>query len=133
MNLSYTKIPATVAGIVGKKNVEPGQRVQPGQQLIVIVPVEDIWVTVNFKESQLKEMKVGQRATIHVDAYDRDYDGFVDSLPPATAAKFSILPPENTSGNYVRVVQRLGVRLALKPGQDPEHRLRPGMSVTPKV
>ena len=133
LNLSYTHIPASVAGVIGKKNVEPGQRVQPGQQLMAIVPRDDIWVTVNFKETQLKEIKVGQRTTIHVDAYDKDYEGYVESLPPATAAKFSILPPENSSGNYVRVVQRLGVKVRFKPGQDPDHRLRPGMSVTPKV
>ncbi len=133
LQLSYTQIRAPIAGVIGKKNVEPGQRIQPGQQLIAIVPVDDIWVTVNYKETQLKEMKTGQKATIHVDAYDKDYEGYVDSLPPATAARFSILPPENASGNYVRVVQRLPVRLRFKPGQDPDHRLRPGMSVLPKV
>jgi membrane fusion protein, multidrug efflux system len=133
LNLSYTHITAPVAGVIGKKNVEPGQRIQPGQQLMAIVPLNDIWVTANFKETQLKTMTAGQRATIRVDAYDKDYEGYVESLPPATAAKFSILPPENASGNYVRVVQRLGVKLRFKPGQDPEHRLRPGMSVTPKV
>lgn len=132
-NLNYTKIYAPIAGLVGKKSVEPGQRIQPGQQLMAIVPLDDIWVTANFKETQLREMKVGQKATIHVDAYSRDFEGYVDSLPPATAARFSILPPENSSGNYVRVVQRLPIRLRFKAGQDPERRLRPGMSVVPKV
>lgn len=133
LNLSYTKILSPVTGIVGKKNVEPGQRIQQGQQLLAIVPLDDIWVTANYKETQLKEMKAGQRATIHVDAYNKDYEGYVDSMPPSTAARFSILPPENATGNYVRVVQRLPIRLRFKPGQDPEQRLRPGMSVLPKV
>jgi membrane fusion protein, multidrug efflux system len=133
LNLNYTKIFAPVSGVVGKKSVEPGQRVQPGQQLLAIVPLDDIWITANFKETQLKEMKIGQKATIHVDAYNNDYEGYVDSLPPASAARFSILPPENASGNYVRVVQRLPIRLRFTPGQDPEHRFRPGMSVFPKV
>jgi membrane fusion protein, multidrug efflux system len=133
LNLSYTKIVAPVSGFIGKKHVEAGQRVQPGEQLIAIVPLDNIWVTANFKETQLKEMKVGQKATIHVDAYDRDYEGVVESMPPSTAARFSVLPPENATGNYVRVVQRLPIRLRFKPDQDPEHRLRPGMSVLPKV
>jgi membrane fusion protein (multidrug efflux system) len=133
LNLSYTKITAPVSGILGRKNVEPGQRVQPGQQLLAIVPLDDIWVTANYKETQLKSMKAGQRATIHVDAYGKDYEGYVESMPPSTAARFSILPPENATGNYVRVVQRLPVRLRFQPGQDPGQRLRPGMSVLPKV
>lgn len=133
LNLQYTQIVAPISGLIGKKNVEPGQRIQPGQQLLAIVPLDDIWVTANFKETQLREMKVGQKATIHVDAYNKDFDGYVDSLPPATAARFSILPPENASGNYVRVVQRLPIRLRFNPGQDPEHRLRPGLSALPKV
>jgi membrane fusion protein (multidrug efflux system) len=133
LNLSYTKIFSPVAGVIGRKSVEVGQRVQPGQQLVAIVPLEDIWVTANFKENQLLHMRVGQRATIHVDGLDRDYDGYVDSMPPATAAKFSVLPPENASGNYVKVVQRLPVRLRLRQGADRDHRLRPGVSVVPKV
>jgi membrane fusion protein (multidrug efflux system) len=98
-----------------------------------VIPLEDIWVTANFKETQLAHMRPGQRVTIHVDAFDQDFEGYVESMPPATAARYSILPPENASGNYVKVVQRLPVRIRLKPGQDPEHRLRPGMSVGPKV
>ena len=133
LTLSYTKIFAPVAGVIGRKSVEVGQRVQPGQQLVAIVALEDIWVTANFKENQLLHMRAGQRATIHVDGLDRDYDGYVDSMPPATAAKFSVLPPENASGNYVKVVQRLPVRLRLKQGADRDHRLRPGVSVVPKV
>lgn len=133
LELEYTKVYAPVDGVIGRKAVEVGQRVQPGQQLLAIVPLNDIWITANFKETQLRRMRAGQGATIHVDAFDRDYEGYVDSMPPATAARFSILPPENASGNYVKVVQRLPVRLRFKEGQDREHQLRPGMSVVPKV
>jgi membrane fusion protein, multidrug efflux system len=131
--LDYTKILAPINGIVGRKSVEVGSRVQPGQQLLSVVPLHDIWVTANYKENQLAHMRAGQKATIHVDAYDRDFDGYVESLPAATAAKYSILPPENASGNYVKVVQRLPVRLRFREVQDREHRLSPGMSVVTKV
>ncbi len=133
LNLGYTKVYSPVAGIVGRRAVEAGQRVQAGQQLLSVVQVDDIWVTANFKENQLRHMRAGQRATIHVDAFDRDFDGYVESMPGASAATFSVLPPENASGNYVKVVQRLPVRLRFKPGQDPNHQLRPGMSAEPKV
>lgn len=133
LNLTYTKITAPVTGQVGRKAVEVGMRIEPGQLLMAVVPAEDIWITANFKETQLQRMKPGQRATISVDALGRDFEGTVESLSPATGAKFSILPPENTSGNYVKVVQRLPVRLRLKPGQDSMDRLRRGMSVVPKV
>jgi membrane fusion protein (multidrug efflux system) len=133
LNLQYTRILAPVSGVIGRKMVEVGMRVQPGQQLLVIVPLDDIWITANFKESQIRRMQPGQRVKIHVDAFDKDYDGTVESLPAATGAKFSLLPPENATGNYVKVVQRLPVRIRFKPGEDPEQRLRPGMSVEPKV
>ena len=133
LNLEYTKIAAPMGGIVGRKSVEVGMRVQPGQQLMALVPVEDVWVTANFKETQLRYMRPGQKARIHVDTFGRDYDGYVESLPAATGARYSLLPPENATGNYVKVVQRLPVRIRFAPGQDPEHRLRPGMSVEPKV
>lgn len=133
LNLSYTRVFAPVSGLIGKKAVEAGQRVLPGQQLFAIVPLEDLWVTANYKENQVLHMHPGQRATIHVDAFERDYDAYIESLPAATSARFSVLPPENASGNYVKVVQRLPVRLRFKPGSDAEHRLRPGMSVVPKV
>jgi len=133
LNLSYTKIFAPVDGIIGKKNAEPGQQVAPGQQLMATVPVANIWITANFKETQLKRMKPGQRATIHVDAYDREYEGVVESVAGATGARFSLLPPENATGNYVKVVQRVPVRIRLKEGEDKNHELRPGMSVDPKV
>jgi membrane fusion protein (multidrug efflux system) len=133
LNLSYTKIVAPVDGIIGKKNAEPGQQVSAGQQLMAEVPVSNLWVTANFKETQLRRMQPNQRVTIRVDAYGRDYEGFVESLAGASGARFSLLPPENATGNYVKVVQRVPVRIRFKEGQDPEHRLRPGMSVEPKV
>src|SRR5665213_656557 len=106
LNLSYTKIFAPIDGVVGEKNAEPGQQVSKGQQLMVDIPLNDLWVTANFKETQLRSMRPGQRATIHVDAYDRDYEGYVESLAGASGARFSLLPPENATGNYVKVVQR---------------------------
>jgi membrane fusion protein (multidrug efflux system) len=107
--------------------------VQGGQPLLAIVQVDDIWITANYKETQLREMRAGQRATITVDAYGREYKGKVDSIAGATGARFSLLPPENATGNFVKVVQRVPVKIVLDPGQDPEHLLRPGMSVTPTV
>lgn len=133
LNLSYTKILAPVDGIIGRKNAEPGQQISAGQQLMVVVPLDDIWVTANFKETQLKEMRPGQPATIHVDAFDRDYNGYVENIAGASGAKFSLLPPENATGNYVKVVQRIPVRIRFREGEDPNHQLRPGMSVEPKV
>jgi membrane fusion protein (multidrug efflux system) len=133
LNLTYTKIFAPVDGIIGKKNAEAGQQVAAGQQLMAVVPVSNIWVTANFKETQLKKMHANQRVTIHVDSYDKDYEGYVESVAGATGARFSLLPPENATGNYVKVVQRVPVRIRLKEGQDPNHELRPGMSVDPKV
>ncbi len=133
LNLAYATVKAPVAGRVSKKSVEPGQVIQPGQPLMAIVPLEDIWITANFKETQLKDMRPGQRATVSVDAYGRTYQGHVDSISAATGARFSLLPPENATGNYVKVVQRIPVKIVLDKGQDPEHLLRPGMSVVPTV
>ena len=133
LNLGYTRIYAPVSGIIGRKTVEIGQRVQPGQSLLSIVPLDDIWVTANFKETQLKLMRPGQPARIHVDTFDRYYDGTIDNLPAAAGTLFSLLPPENASGNFVKVVQRLPVRIRFNPDQDPQHKLRPGMSVEPTV
>jgi membrane fusion protein (multidrug efflux system) len=108
--------------------------VQAGQPLLAIVDVDHVWVTANFKETQLRDMRPGQTATIDVDAYgSREYKGKVDSIAGATGARFSLLPPENATGNFVKVVQRMPVKIVLDPGQDPEHLLRPGMSVTPTV
>jgi membrane fusion protein (multidrug efflux system) len=111
-----------------------GQVVQPGQPLLAVVPLEDVWVTANFKENQLKLIRPGQPAVISVDAYGgRTYQGKVESIAAATGARFSILPPENASGNYVKVVQRVPVKIVFEAGQDPDHLLRPGMSVIPTV
>jgi len=133
LNLSYTKIYAPVSGVIGRKTVELGHRVQPGQGLLVIVPLDDIWITANFKETQLKRMRPGQSVTIRVDAFGRDYKGKVESLPGAAGPLFSLFPPENSTGNYVKVVQRFPVRIRLDKDQDAEHLLRPGMSVEPTV
>jgi membrane fusion protein (multidrug efflux system) len=133
LNLSYTKIYAPVTGVIGRKTVELGHRVQPGQSLLLIVPVDDIWITANFKETQLKRMKPGQPVTIQVDTFGRDYKGKVESMPGAAGPLFSLFPPENATGNYVKVVQRFPVRIRLDKGQDAEHLLRPGMSVEPTV
>jgi len=120
--------------VVSKKSVEAGQIVQPGEPLLALVPLEDIWVTANFKETQLKKMHVGQNAIVSVDAYGgRKFKGHVESMAAATGAKFSLLPPENASGNYVKVVQRVPVKIVLEKGEDPDHLLRPGMSVNPTV
>jgi membrane fusion protein, multidrug efflux system len=133
LNLSYTKIYAPVSGVIGRKTVELGHRVQPGQGLLVIVPLDDIWITANFKETQLKRMRPSQSVTIRVDAFGRDYKGNVESLPGAAGPLFSLFPPENSTGNYVKVVQRFPVRIRLDKDQDAEHLLRPGMSVEPTV
>jgi len=133
LNLSYTKIYAPVSGVIGRKTVELGERIQPGQSLLSVVPLDDIWVTANFKETQLRRMRPGQPVRIHVDAFGRDYRGKVENLPGAAGTLFSLLPPENASGNYVKVVQRLPVRIHLDPNQDPDHFLRPGMSVESDV
>jgi membrane fusion protein, multidrug efflux system len=135
LNLGYTAVVAPVSGIVGQRSVQPGQNVAPGQQLLTIVPLDDqnIWVTANFQETQLKLIRAGQPATISVDAYGRSYKGHVLSLAGASGSVYSLLPPENATGNYVKVVQRIPVKIVLEKGQDPEHLLRPGMSVIPRV
>ncbi|HET6420840.1 MAG TPA: HlyD family secretion protein [Geobacteraceae bacterium] len=133
LNLRYTRVTAPVAGVVGKRTVEIGQNVDPGQVLLSIVPLEDIWVTANFKETQLGKMRPGQRAKIYVDTYKKTYDGHVDSITGASGARFSLFPPENATGNYVKVVQRIPVKIVFEKGQDRERLLRPGMSVEPEV
>ena len=134
-NLQYTTIVAPVNGIVGQRSVQPGQNVSPGQQLMTIVPLDsqNVWVTANFKETQLKYMRPGQPVKISVDTYDRDYNGHVLNIAGASGARYSLLPPENATGNYVKVVQRIPVKIMFEKGQDPEHLLRPGMSVEPNV
>ena len=133
LNLEYTRITAPMAGVIGKKTVEDGERVQPGQQLLAIVPLTDVWVTANFKETQIRRMKPGQRAIIYVDAIGRDFEGYVEGISGASGEKYSLMPPENATGNYVKVVQRLPIRIRLRDGQDPDHRLRVGMSVEARV
>lgn len=133
LNLQYTKITAPVAGIVSDRTVEVGQNVAPGQELMKIIPLNDVWITANFKETQLRDMKVGQPVTLEVDANGRKYKGKVDSIAGASGARFSLLPPENATGNYVKVVQRIPVKIVLDPGENNDQSLRPGMSVNPKV
>ncbi len=134
LNVQYTTVRAPVRGIVSKKGINVGQVVQAGQPLLALVQIDQIWVTANFKETQLKNMKPGQRVTVDVDAFGgREFRGKVDSISGATGARFSLLPPENATGNFVKVVQRVPVKIVLDDGQDAEHMLRPGMSVTPTV
>jgi len=134
LNMQYATVKAPIRGVVSRKGINAGQVVQAGQPLLAIVDVDHVWVTANFKETQLRNMRAGQNATVDVDAYGgREYKGRVDSIAGATGARFSLLPPENATGNFVKVVQRVPVKIALDPGQDPEHLLRPGMSVTPTV
>lgn len=133
LNLQYTKVVAPVSGVVSNRTVEVGQNVQPGQEMMKVIPLEDIWVTANFKETQLKHMKAGQHADISVDANGKTYKGHVDSIAGASGARFSLLPPENATGNYVKVVQRIPVKIDFEPGETKGHELRPGMSVVPKV
>jgi membrane fusion protein (multidrug efflux system) len=134
LNLERTTIKAPSAGTVSRKSIELGQVVQPGQPLMALVSLTDVWVVANFKETQLRNMRTGQPATIEVDGLGGlEFKGRVDSLAAATGAKFSLLPPENATGNYVKVVQRVPVKIVFEPGQDPDHRLRPGMSVFPTI
>jgi len=133
LNLSYTSVVAPVNGVVTNRTVEVGQNVQPGQEMMRVINLDDIWVTANFKETQLKRMRVGQPVTIHVDTNGKDYKGHVQSIAGASGAITSLLPPENATGNYVKVVQRIPVKITFDPGETREHVLRPGMSVEPKV
>jgi len=132
LNLQYTKIAAPVSGEVNK-TVVVGLNVEPGQQLLTVVPLDEVWVTANFKETQLKHMQVGQKADIHVDSSGRTLHGQVDSIAGATGPLFSLLPPENATGNYVKIVQRVPVKIVLEPGENRDRRLRPGMNVVPDV
>jgi len=134
LNLERTVIKAPSNGIVGKRSVELGQQVQAGQPLFALVSRDDVWVVANFKETQLAAMRPGQVADVEVDALDgQTFRGKVDSIGAATGAKFSLLPPENATGNYVKVVQRVPVKIVLDPGQDADHHLRPGLSAVPTV
>ena len=133
LDLTYCKIVSPVAGVVSKRTVDVGEHVSKGQRLVTLADLGDLWVTANFKESQLREMHAGQSVTISVDAFGQKFDGYVEAMPGATGSITSLLPPENATGNYVKVVQRLPVRIRFKAGQQGLDRLRPGMSVVPKV
>jgi membrane fusion protein (multidrug efflux system) len=133
LNLSYTEIVAPVDGVATHKQVEVGQIVQQGQGLLVVVPLNEVWVTENFKETQLRKMKAGQKADVHVDTYGKTFTGHVDSIAGATGAVLSLLPPENATGNYVKVVQRIPVKIVLDPIQPEKAILRPGMNVDATV
>jgi membrane fusion protein, multidrug efflux system len=133
LNLGYTEIAAPVAGVATHKQVEPGQIVQQGQGLLVVVPLQDVWVTANFKETQLRKMRPGQKAYVHVDTYGETFPGHLDSIAGATGAMLSLLPPENATGNYVKVVQRIPVKIVLDPIPQEKAILRPGMNVDATV
>jgi membrane fusion protein (multidrug efflux system) len=133
LNLSYCNIVAPVDGVATHKSVEPGQIVQQGQGLLVVVPLSDTWVTANFKETQLENMRPGQKAEVKVDTYGKTFPGHVDSIAGATGAVLSLLPPENATGNYVKVVQRIPVKIVLDPIPPSVAVLRPGMNVDATV
>lgn len=132
LNLGYATVFAPVSGEVSKK-VVAGMNVEPGEQLLTIVPLDEVWITANFKETQLRHMSSGQRAEITLDSTGRTYEGHVDSVAGATGPLFSLLPPENATGNYVKIVQRVPVKIVLDPGANRDHELRPGMNVVVKV
>jgi membrane fusion protein, multidrug efflux system len=134
LNMEYTEVRAPIDGIVSQRRVELGQYIQPGQPLLALVPLHNVWITANFKENQLKNIRQGQKAIVTVDAYGgREYEGHVDSIAAATGARFSLLPPENATGNYVKVVQRIPVKIVIDKGEDAQHPLRPGLSVITTV
>ena len=132
LNLGYTRISAPVTGEV-TKSVVVGLNVDPGEQMLTVVPLDQVWITANFKETQLKHMSVGQKAKIVLDSNGRTYHGHVDSIAGGTGPIFSLLPPENATGNYVKIVQRVPVKIVLEPGENRDHQLRPGMNVEAKV
>jgi len=133
LNLSYTDVVAPVDGVATHKQVEPGQIVQAGQGLMVVVPLQNVWVTANFKETQLRKMRSGQEAEVKVDTYGQTFKGHVDSIAGATGSVLSLLPPENATGNYVKVVQRIPVKIVLDPIPPDKAVLRPGMNVDATV
>ncbi len=133
LNLEYTRIYAPEDGVIGDKQVQVASQIAPGQELFALTQTNDIWITANFKETEITRMHAGQSVTVHVDALNLDFQGWIEALPGASGAVYSLLPPENATGNYVKVVQRLPVRIRLHPGQNGYQRLTPGMSVEPKV
>jgi membrane fusion protein (multidrug efflux system) len=133
LNLGYAKVRSPVAGVAAKKAVNVGDHVSPGQQLVAVAQTGDLWVTANFRETQIERMRAGMAVDLHVDALGTNLSGKIESIGGATGSRLSVLPPENASGNYVKVVQRIPVRIKIEPGQEGIDRLRPGMSVEPKV
>jgi membrane fusion protein (multidrug efflux system) len=133
LNLAYCRVEAPVAGVITQRSAEVGARISPGQQLFMIVQTDNLWVTANFKETQLARMRPGQSVRIYVDALRKTFDGTLESMPAVTGSRTSVLPPENATGNYVKVVQRLPVRIRFNAGQQDLGKLRPGMSVEPRV
>jgi membrane fusion protein, multidrug efflux system len=133
LNLGYSQVVAPVSGVVAERSAEVGARISKGQQLLMIVQTGDLWVTANFKETQLAHMRPGQHVKMYVDALNESFDGTVESMPAVTGSRTSVLPPENATGNYVKVIQRLPVRIRFSAGQKHMDKLRPGMSVEPKV
>lgn len=134
LDFSYTKLRAPIDGVVTKKNAEVGNQVQPGQALMAIVPLDAVWVVANFKETQLEKIRAGQSVEFEVDSYPgKKFTGKVDSIMAGTGAAFSLFPPQNATGNYVKIVQRVPVKIIIDKNSDPEHLLRVGMSVLPTV
>jgi membrane fusion protein (multidrug efflux system) len=134
LKLSYTRVLAPTSGYITRKSIEPGANIQAGQPLMALVPLQDAWIVANYKEGQLTHIRPGQRVEFTVDAYPgRSFKGKVDSIMAGTGAAFSLLPPENATGNYVKVVQRIPVKITIDSNSDPEHLLRVGMSVIPTV
>lgn len=135
LNVEYTEIRAPIAGVVTRKNIEPGQVAQPGQAMLAIVSLDDVWVIANLKETQLRAIRPGMRAEIVADTFsERTWKGTVDSIAAGTGSRFSLLPPENATGNWVKIVQRVPVKIVLEPGQTTNpHTLRPGMSAVVSI
>jgi len=133
LNLSFCHIVSPVHGVVTQNSAEIGNRVSEAQPLMMVVETTNSWITADFKETQMSRMRVGQRATVHIDALKKDLEGVVESIPAITGARSSVLPPENATGNFIKVVQRMPVRIRLHASQDDLQRLRPGMSVEATV
>jgi membrane fusion protein (multidrug efflux system) len=131
LNLDDTIIRASIDGRIGDKTAQVGQFVQPGTRLMSVVPVQDVYLVANFKETQVRHMTVGQKATVKVDALgDQEISGVIDSFAPGTGAQFALLPPENATGNFIKIVQRVPVRIKLMPPKDVAPRLLPGLSAS---
>jgi membrane fusion protein (multidrug efflux system) len=133
LNLSYGSIVAPLDGIVGQRTVQVGDYVAPGTPLMSVVPLEDVYIEANYREVELKNVKPGQRARIHVDTYNIDLDGVVDSIAPASGATFAAIPPENATGNFTKIVQRLTVKIRVNPNEQPIKLMRVGMSVETSI